>query len=178
MKISTLNNFHERMVFLEKIKIGEVEIDVNSYKYFDSIKDFCKLDGESFAVIAYNTLKSAAYLVDSTGKGGSSSWDEFKFLFHQAKDIIRISIDSSPPLLPRSEVLAEKALLDAHICSMAYMELLAFLSGLSETLDKNPAQFADKIRTQLEISKAKFKSIISYANNYDGTKPALTLIKK
>jgi hypothetical protein len=177
MRASTLDNYRERVIWLRKVKAGEIAVNPGEYKYFDSLKEFCKMKGVSFTIIAYNSLKSAANLVNSNGESSVLAWGELKFLFHQAKDTVDMSMASVSPLLPNSEILAEQALLDAHICSMAFLELLGFLSSLSETLDSNPGLAADKVRIQLEISKAKFKSIISYANNCFGAKPALTLIK-
>lgn len=177
MRASTLDNYRERVIWLRKVKAGGVEINSGEYKYFDSLKEFCKMKGGTFAIIAYNSLKSAANLVDSNGESSGFTWGEFKLLFHQAKDTVDMSMASVPPLLPNLEVLAEQALLDAHICSMAFLDLLSFLSSISEMLDSNPRLAADKVRIQIEVSKAKFKSIISHASNFNGAKLALTLIK-
>lgn len=136
------------------------------------------MKGDSFAIIAYNSLKSAASHGEVGDDRNDICWQEFKLLFSQVKDVVDISIVSVAPVLPNAHVLAELALLDAHICSMAYIELLCFLSSLAGTITTNPNLAADRVRIQLEISKAKFKSVISHASNYDGAKPCLTLIKK
>lgn len=177
MRASTLNNYRERTAWLRKVKAGEVAVVPGEFKHFESLKEFCKMKEDSFGIISYNSLKVAASMVGICDESTDMRWEEFKFLFHQVKDIVDQSIVSAPPVLPSPHILAEQALLDAHICSMAYIELLGFLSSLSGTIVTNPTLASDKIRIQLEISKAKFKAIISHANNYDGEKPALTLIK-
>lgn len=178
MKNLTVDNYYQRMIWLEKINIDVIRIDPCKKKYFDNLKAFCRMKGDSFDAIAYNSLKSAANLADSLGVDDDTAWDKFKLLFRGAKHAVHASIFPESPSLPSAEKLAEKALLDAHICSMAFIELLTFLSNLAETFDEDRLYTADRIRTQLEISKAKFKSIISHADMHDGSPPSLKIIKK
>ena len=178
MRASTLNNYRGRIVWLQKVKAGEIIVDHKNCKYVASIKQFCKMKVDAFAIIAYNSLKSAASHGEVGDDRNDICWGEFKLLFSQAKDVVDTSIVSVAPVLPNARVLADLALLDAHICSMAYIELLGFLSSLAGTITTNPNLAVERIRIQLEISKAKFKSVISHASNYDGAKPGLTLIKK
>jgi hypothetical protein len=177
MKNLTIDNYCQRVIWLEKINVGVISVDPCKIKYFDNIKAFCKMRCDSFDEISYNSLKSAARLADSLGVDDDTAWDKLKFLFRDAKHAVHASTLSEPPILPSAEDLAEKALLDAHICSMAFIELLTFLSKLAETFDKDRLYTADRIRTQLEISKAKFKSLISHADTHDGSRPSLKLIK-
>lgn len=173
----TIDNYYQRIIWLEKINIGVIGIDPCNIKYFDNLKAFCRMKGDSFDEISYNSLKNAAHLTDSLGVD-DAAWNKLKLLFRSAKHAVHASTLSEPPILPSAEDLAEKALLDAHICSMAFIELLTFLSQLAENFDRDRLYTADRIRMQLDISKAKFKSIASYADTHDGTSPPLKLIKK
>lgn len=177
MKNFTIDNYHQRIIWLEKITAGAINIDSCDIRYFDNLKAFCRMKGDSFDVISYNSLKNAANLVGSLDVDDDTAWDKLKLLFQDAKHAAHAFTLLESPILPCAEDLAGKALLDAHICSMAFIELLSFLNNLAETIDEDRLYTADRIRTQLEISKAKFKSIASYADTHDGSPPSLKLIK-
>jgi hypothetical protein len=178
MRNSIIDNYHQRTIWLEKVILGQIMVVAYEKKYFGNLKIFCGMKSDSFDVIAYNSLKSAAHLADTLGVGENSAWDKLKLLFRDAKNTVYSSTISDSPVLPSAEAIEEKTLLDAHICSMAFIELMTFLSNLAETVDKDHLYTADRIRTQLEISKVKFKSIISHTNTPSVSPPSLKLIKK
>ena len=178
MKSSTIDNYQNRTIYLEKIIQGEIKVDLKKLHYFNNLKSFCGLAVTSFEEISYNSLKNAAQFIDGSPPVHSEAWEKLKSLFNDAKQIVNNSARLDPPVLPNAIELAEKALLDAHICTMAFIELLTYLQNLAETLDKDPLHAADRIRTQLDISKAKFKSIISCNDNYSDAIKSIRLVKK
>lgn len=165
MKNSTNNNIIARYRWLEAIKSGSISVTKKQAQAISSMREFCKLEvPDYFTKIAYNTLKSKT----TTGKiielnaPGISLWEYIKTLRQEAADTIPKSETPSPkynnPDLPE---LYAAALLEAHLCSLAYLEIYRFLDDLASSPHEKNLDISELISNQLKICSAKFKAIVS-----------------
>lgn len=169
MRNLTNKNFTQRVAWLEQILKKSVLPKPEQLKLMKSVRDFCNLSVDNrFDKIAYNTLKSAAEQNKTILKGSSYfNWDDLKKLLKEATLASEEVVTAVPkkPLPPSDEILA-RTLLESHICSMAYMELLNFLKAFSKNNPSLPDVYKLQIEHQISISTAKFKSIASHTDNF------------
>lgn len=179
MRNSTKTNVVERIRWLSNIAAGKIKFPKQDASALANLRSFCKLSiNNAFGEISYNTFRQAAvalkpeenFLIHDNG------WTTLKDLLEQARRVCAPAPTPSPkePLPPSKEVL-DRTLLDAHICSMAYLELYSFLRQLSQ--DDVPASIKKSIENKLAITEGKFRLIISHSDQYSPPKNALRPVR-
>jgi hypothetical protein len=168
MRNSTKNNIEHRIDWLSGVVSQRIKIPKQVYNSLLNLREFCKLAiANSFDQISYNTINqsSAALFPCDNPLIRENGWATLKDLLEQARRACAPAPTPSPkdPLPPPKEIL-DRTLLDAHICSMAYIELYNFLKMLSR--QDIPPSMKKTIDHQLEITIAKFKIIISHSDNF------------
>lgn len=168
MRNSTKTNIEQRIGWLSAVASRRIEIPKQGHHSLLNLREFCKLTiANSFDRISYNTLKqsSSALYPHDNPLIRENGWSTLKDLLQQARRVCAPDPTPSPkdPLPPPKEIL-DRTLLDAHICSMAYIELYTFLKLLSQK--DIPPSIKKTIDNQLEITTAKFKLIISHSDNF------------
>jgi hypothetical protein len=169
MRNLTNRNFTQRVLWLEQIVAKTILPKPEQLKLMRSVREFCTLSiNDRFNNIAYNTLKSAAEQNKFILKGTSYfNWDDLKNLLREATSASESATIAIPKkaLPPPDEMLA-RTLLEAHICSMAYMEILNFLKAFAKNNPSLPDIYKLQIEHQISISTAKFKAIASHTDNF------------
>lgn len=165
MRNSVTNNIIARFKWLESVKSRSISVTSKQSHAMSSMREFCKLEvPDLFTKISYNTIKSKTISehIPSLNVPGVNQWDYLKLLRQEAAETF-----------PKPEALAPKfnnpdlaelystALLEAHICSMAYIEIYRFLEGLAYRASDKNLDISELIFNQLKISTAKFSTIIS-----------------
>ncbi|MNC29661.1 hypothetical protein D3C75_779190 [compost metagenome] len=168
MRNSTKTNVEQRIDWLSGVASRRIKIPKQVYRSLLNLREFCKLTiANSFDQISYNTLKqsSSALFPRDNPLIRENGWTTLKDLLEQARRVCAPDPTPSPkdPLPPPKEIL-DRTLLDAHICSMAYIELYNFLKMLSR--QDIPPGMKKTIDRQLEITTARFKLIISHSDNF------------
>lgn len=165
MRDSINNNIIARFRWLEAIKSKSISVTKKQAQAISSMKEFCDLEvPDYFTKIAYNTLKSKTI----SGKilelyvPAVNQWDYIKLLRQEAAETIPKSEAPSPkfnnPDLPE---LYSVALLEAHLCSLAYLEIYHFLEDLAPKASDKNLDFGELISNQLKTCSAKFSAIVS-----------------
>jgi hypothetical protein len=169
MRNLTSRNFTQRVAWLEEIVAKTVLPKPEQLELMKSVREFCTLSvNDRFNNIAYNTLKSAAEQ-NKTILNGSSflNWDDLKRLLKEATSVSESVILSVPKkALPPSDEILARTLLEAHICSIAYMEVLNFLKTFLKTNPTLADVYKLQIEHQIAISTAKFKTLSSHTDNF------------
>lgn len=180
MRNSTTSNFKQRKLWLEEIADGKIKPTKEQQPSLVSLREFCKLSVKSrFEKIAYNTLKSAALQKQNNQTRSSSidGWDDLKESLTQARLISNPAATPTPKeTLPPAKDVQARTLLEAHICSMAYLELFSFLSSLLSYKPELPDAYRALIEHQLAITSAKFKLIISHTDQFSSDRAKLHAI--
>ena len=165
MKTKTALNIENRIQWLDDVVKHVIKPSSVEAQALDDLKTFFNtvlLDG-SLPKIAYNTAKN--YTLDNrvmgTPRHYANTWEYLKDLRSQAHgEIIARNRLTEVETSPRE--LDKKAMLEAHICSMAYLEIYQFLN----TLLKEPAltgHLRSRISNQLLIFSEKFSHITSHS---------------
>jgi hypothetical protein len=170
MRLSTDENVRNRVLWLESLR-EQPQKDPSLLDYFVSLKAFCGLSiPGQFHKISYNTLKCAAKqgIRNLRSMPTTDHWEYLKSLFNEVKCLMISTPNRSekPPLPPSDEILRQ-TLLDAHICSMAYLEIYKFLDNLIKISPELPVQTNKLITKQLAQCQAKFRTIISHSSTYN-----------
>jgi len=159
------NNIIARFRWLEAIKSGSISVTKKQAHSISSMKVFCDLEVPNcFTKIAYNTLKSKtnSEQIRELNIPGVNQWDYLKLLRQEAAETIPKSEAPSPkfnnPDLPE---LYSAALLEAHLCSMAYIEMYCFLEEIASRAPDKKLDIPELISNQLKIFSAKFSTIVS-----------------
>jgi len=165
MNTTTLANIEGRIMWLNDVIKHRTK---PSNAEADALKDLKKflnttLTEYSLAKIAYNTVKNYTtnHRIVGTPRNYKNSWDYIKDLRAQAhgEAIAKIRLMEAEDL-PKE--LEKKALLEAHICSMAYFEIYQFLQTL--LLEPSLSEYIhSKITNQLIIFSEKFSHIASHS---------------
>jgi hypothetical protein len=159
------NNIIARFRWLEAIKSRSISVTKKQAQAISSMKEFCHLEvPDHFTNIAYNTLKSrtTSGKIQELNVPGANQWDYVKLLRQEAAETIPKSEAPSPKFNnPNLPDLYSTALLEAHLCSLAYLEIYRFLEDLVfRTTDEN-SDLSELISNQLKICSAKFSNIVS-----------------
>lgn len=178
MRNSTRTNVEERIRWLAGVVAGKIKFPRQDASALANLRNFCKLSiNNSFGVISYNTFKQAASALnpDDNLLIYDNGWATIRDLLEQARRVCAPAPTPSPKeSLPPPKEILERTLLDAHICSMAYLELYNFLRQLSQ--DEVPASIKKSIENKLEITAAKFRLIISHSNQHTPPKNILRVV--
>ncbi|WP_223507921.1 hypothetical protein [Pseudomonas sp. BF-B-25] len=178
MRNSTKTNVEQRIDWLSEVASRRIKIPKQERPYLINLREFCKLSiANCFDKISYNTLKQSASALTPHDNPliRENGWAALKDLLEQARRVCAPAPTPSPkdPLPPPKEVL-DRTLLDAHMCSMAYIELYNFLRMLSR--QDIPSSMKKTIDHQLEITTAKFKLIVSHSDNFAPPQKALRVV--
>jgi len=178
MRNSTAENAQHRLSWLEDVLAKKISIQDHLVPSLRTMRSFCGLTVNGrFKPIAYNTLKNA--VMSMTGRTrGHQNWLYFVELRQNCHDVLK-AIDSEPVTasVDPSDINSQ-SLLDAHICSMAYVEILNFLEKLTSQPGEMSARTQLAIQNQLAVSREKFKSLMSYEEVQSTTNPRLKLVNK
>lgn len=176
MRNTTNENFRLRLKWLTEITERRLLPSKPEINALSTMRNFCALKVANwFDEISLNSLKSAA-LEFSTQQRGLDLWADLKSM-RAAAYALHIPTSATPPTapLPSAEDQAKIALLDAHISSMAYFELLNFMSLLVQQNSNNASEILASIDIKLKTSKAKYHSFLISQNYF--TPSNLTVIK-
>lgn len=180
MRNSTKTNVEQRINWLSDVTSRRIKIPKQEHPYLTNLREFCNLEiPNRFGQISYNTLKQSSS--DLTSRDNplirENGWATLKDLLEHARRVCAPAPTPMPkdPLPPPKEIL-DRTLLDAHICSMAYIELYNFLRTLSQK--DLPHSIKKTIDHQLDITSAKFKLIISHSDNFAPPQKALRAVIK
>lgn len=161
MRDTTNKNLHSRHTWLSQVLSKEITPSKAQLRALSSMRGFCKLEvAGCFTSISLNSLKQAAK-VAQFGISGSSLWDKMLQMRTMAFALLTPKVNPAPaPNLPSDKDQARIALLEAHIASMAYFDILTFL----ERIDPQNTRSADEIRAAIALkvktSKAKYHSFL------------------
>jgi hypothetical protein len=170
MRNSTIKNLNSRAKWLDAVAARTVSLNSAQMRSLQTMQDFCKLSVKDvFVAISYNSLKDAARSQKQDSRSMLSTengWDNLKLKLVQARLAVVPEPTPAPKdSLPNDDEILAQTLLEAHFCSMAYVELYNFLLSLSTENSTAISERARlKIEHQLSISTAKFKEIISASN--------------
>ncbi|MEB0008545.1 hypothetical protein QN412_23825 [Pseudomonas sp. RTB3] len=165
MKTKTALNIENRIQWLNDIIKHFIKPSSLEAKALNDLKTFFNtalLEG-SLSKIAYNTVKK--HTLDNrlmgTPRNYANSWEYLKDLRSQAHgELIARNRLAEVEALPKE--LEKRALLEAHICSMAYLEIYQFLNALlKEPIITEYLRL--RISNQLLIFSEKFSHITSHS---------------
>lgn len=166
MKNSVRDNIFQRIIWLDNVQSGKVKPTQAQLLRLGSLRDFCTLEvSGSFTSISYNSLKTHARTTPGSEfnvPDVSNLWEYIKQLRQHASTVTGPGAGvPTRSELPNSEKLYSTALLEAHLCSMAYFEIYRFLENLAATEIDDTNPLIPKIAHQLSVFRAKFSSIVS-----------------
>ncbi|WP_426111982.1 hypothetical protein [Pseudomonas sp. DSP3-2-2] len=181
MKNSSYENVSQRCVWLFEVKNEPIQISSIYVDQLKSMKEFAKLFVQGkFSTLSYNTMRAAAINSTPNGEFKYSFKNNWELLSHLRADAFntinesRRNLNSKPTKLESNEI-EKQALLHAHICSTAYLEIYRFL----DTLANNDLSLSAKTRKTLDNftsqSMIKYRAIFSAENAT--SIPLLTLVK-
>ncbi|MDU8502148.1 hypothetical protein RYB01_23585 [Pseudomonas syringae] len=164
MRISHESNVNERLKWLDGVLDGSITPSSKQIEALRNLRSFIEMEiPNRFVKAAYNTLK--VYATETrqplTPRHHATTWD---FIREQREAAYRkISSNSAVELTKKErQDIESQALLDAHICNMAYLELYQFLQSLThEELDM-PERLRVRIQNHLVTSSEKFRSLASF----------------
>ena len=165
MQTKTVLNIEGRIQWLNDVIKHTIKPTPLEAKALDDLKTFFNtaLHDGSLSKIAYNTVKKRTIdnKVMGTPPNYTNSWEYLKDLRSQAHgEVIAKSRLAEVEALPKE--LEKKALLEAHICSMAYLEIYQFLNALlKETTLTEYLRL--RLSNQLLIFSEKFSHITSHS---------------
>ncbi|WP_426131426.1 hypothetical protein [Pseudomonas sp. DWP1b1] len=162
MRTTTINNLHSRRTWLTKVLSGESLPSKEEFRALSTMKSFCLLEIPGlFKRISLNSLKQAAKssMLDIPV---SNMWSEMLEMRAKAFALSTPTVIEAPtPSLPTFKEQARIALLEAHIASMAYFDVLTFL----ERIDPQSSHSAEEIRAYIALkvktSKVKYHSFLT-----------------
>jgi len=162
MRTTTNKNFNSRQIWLTKVLSREISPSTGEFLALSTMKSFCALAvSDRFKRISLNSLKQAAKS-SMLGSPGLSMWSEMLDMRAKAFALSTPTvIEATAPSLPSLTEQARIALLEAHIASMAYFDVLTFL----ERIDPQSSHSAEEIRAlialKVKTSKAKYHSFLT-----------------
>lgn len=178
MRNSTAENLANRLSWLEEVLNRIIPIHEQIVLSLKTMRSFCGLEIKGrFETISYNTLHTAAMNTSARIKG-HSNWAYMADLRQQCYDTFKTSEQPPPASSIQLKDAAAQALLDAHICSMAYLEIFQFLEKLISQPDEIPTRTHSAIKNQLAISREKFKYIASYNEIHNSIASPLKLVNR
>jgi len=160
---STEQNIEARIDWLRKIILHEILATETDIAALSDLRSFLATEIEGlFTQKSYNTIKAYAVKNRSiaTPHHHANTWEYIKELrtqAHQETLVKQRLIEGEKNL----ENLENLALLEAHLCSMAYIEAYEFLRALVRE-PSLPNLFQAKINNFISISHAKYSHITSH----------------
>lgn len=166
MRISTIENLGSRFDWLNQIIHSNAPASKSAILALKNMRTFCGLAVPGvFESIAYNTLKSCAQGIGiprALAPSITDHWLLLKKLREDAYEQLSPTPITNRPDDHNTLVTQENsALLHAHVCALAYVELLRFLNDLLNkdvTLSESTSL---KIARKISESSEKFDSINS-----------------
>lgn len=178
MRISTARNIENRLYWLEGVLDRKISISDSIVPSLKTMRSFCALSVKGhFSPIAYNTLRNAAINTD-THPERNKNWDYLVTLRAKCYETFRkVELQPSSSTLESRHTDAQ-SLLDAHICSMAYLEIYHFLEKLIAQPDQISPRTQAAIKNQLILSREKFQGIVSYKEFHSSPVSSLKLVDR
>lgn len=170
MKNTTEHNLEARIHWLLKIIMHEISLSPSEVSILSDLRTFLSSEIKGlFTRKAYNTIKT--YAVENrsiaTPHHHPNTWEYLKELRTQAyqETMAQERLAEGEKNIKNLE---NTALLEAHLCGMAYFEVYEFLRSLL----KEPSLtnlIEAKIKNFLSISQAKYEHITSHHSREAGT---------
>jgi len=161
MRTTTSKNFYSRRSWLTEVLIGEISPSKEEFRALSTMKGFCLLEIPSrFRRISLNSLKHAAKS-SQLDISGSNMWGEMLEMRAKAFALSapKVTKDIAPALPPLKEQ-ARTALLEAHIASMAYFDVLTFLERIDPQRSRSAEEIRDAIALKVKSSKARYHAFL------------------
>jgi hypothetical protein len=167
MRNTSLANVIARHKWLVQVTKQELQISKDSLEAFRTIKTFCQLEiPGKFQAISLNTLKSTckqALIPNIYAPAFNSQWEYFLDVYSKVQAIAKLkaNIKISATLTITDGEKIKQANLQAHLCTLAFYNLLNgltnFLGTQSDLSDLSKA----RLQRQIDIATERFKFISS-----------------
>ena len=164
MRDSTEQNIEARIRWLINIADHQTKPSKDQAEFLTDLRNFMSLEVHNlFAKKSYNTIKQHALNNRSlaTPNHYSTTWEYLKDLRLQALAEVTAKARLQDASVGTKE-LEKKALLEAHLCAIAYLEAYDFLRSLLS--DPSLSDFLNlRISNFLNIAIEKYSKITSHA---------------
>lgn len=171
MKNSTIERIQQRYLWLKSVYEGDAKLTESQLTKMVDMKTFCSLEiNPLFSSISYNTLKNFCLTnsLQNTHYTQPNLWEHMKHL----REVIfqtcqNKSPDSKPSDKPTETMKINEAYNQAHLVSIAYLNLFRFFKNVLE----NDRSLSDATKFQIDNylneSSLKYENIIAFpiANN-------------
>lgn len=161
MRNTTSNNLYSRHTWLTQVLTKEILPSKAECRALSTMRSFCALEvSNCFNRISLNSLKQAAKC-SKADIPGSSLWDEMLEMRAKAFALSTPKVNQADtPSLPTFKEQARIALLEAHIASMAYFDVLTFLEHFDTQNSRSAEEIRASIALKVKTSKAKYHSFL------------------
>lgn len=161
MRSTTSKNLHSRHTWLIQVLTKEISPSKAEFRALSTMRSFCALEvSNNFKPISLNSLKQAAKAA-KPDIPGSSLWDKMIEMRAKAFALWTPKVNTPlPPNLPSLKEQAHIALLEAHIASMAYFDVLTFLERIDPQSSRSAEEIRASIALKVKTSKAKYHSFL------------------
>ncbi|GKQ45675.1 MULTISPECIES: hypothetical protein [Pseudomonas] len=178
MRNSSSENVRNRLEWLEAVLNKKITINERVTLSLKTMRSFCALAiAGRFSSIAYNTLRNATMNLNEPAQG-YQNWAYLVELRQRCFETFKVVELEHKESKVASKDKDSQALLYAHICSMAYLEIYQFLERLVSQPEEMSTLATTSIKNQLIISREKFKTIASYSGAQSKTGSILKLVDR